>query len=127
MAVEYLDWDNPNDWDDEQWAQAVGLYIKDRPTLKQQVELLCEAFAEMPDERLAEVIDLMAAGRLAEAGKAVIHGLSEDDYICGSIRDEWDAANPDGDEICIHCNGSGEGMHDGTRCSVCHGSGVSRI
>jgi len=25
---------------------------------------------------------------------------------------------------CNHCNGSGEGMHDRTRCQVCHGKGV---
>jgi len=27
-------------------------------------------------------------------------------------------------ETCPHCNGSGEGMHDGTTCSFCKGSGV---
>ena len=26
-------------------------------------------------------------------------------------------------ETCAHCNGSGEGMHDGTRCRTCGGSG----
>ena len=25
---------------------------------------------------------------------------------------------------CPHCNGSGEGMHDGTKCVYCKGSGV---
>lgn len=25
--------------------------------------------------------------------------------------------------ICPYCNGSGEGMYDGTRCSTCKGSG----
>ena len=29
-------------------------------------------------------------------------------------------------EICSSCNGSGEGMYDGTRCSCCGGSGVER-
>ncbi|MDF1583636.1 MAG: hypothetical protein P1P78_10035 [Methyloprofundus sp.] len=24
-------------------------------------------------------------------------------------------------EICINCNGSGEGMHEGTRCQICKG------
>ena len=38
-----------------------------------------------------------------------------------------DAIEDDDDEqICIQCNGSGEGMHDGTRCGHCHGSGVER-
>jgi len=28
---------------------------------------------------------------------------------------------------CAKCNGSGEGMHDGTRCSSCKGSGTEII
>lgn len=31
--------------------------------------------------------------------------------------------NPHGEEICGNCNGSGEGMHDGTKCYVCKGGG----
>ena len=27
-------------------------------------------------------------------------------------------------ELCRACDGSGEGMHDGTRCQTCRGSGV---
>jgi DnaJ-class molecular chaperone len=30
------------------------------------------------------------------------------------------------DENCNHCNGSGEGMYDGSTCSMCKGSGVYR-
>lgn len=30
------------------------------------------------------------------------------------------------DDICSYCNGSGEGMYDGTRCSACGGSGAER-
>lgn len=26
--------------------------------------------------------------------------------------------------LCNNCNGTGEGMNDGTRCGYCHGSGV---
>jgi DnaJ-class molecular chaperone len=34
-------------------------------------------------------------------------------------------ADDEQDELlCIGCNGSGEGMHDGSRCSSCDGSGV---
>ncbi len=29
-------------------------------------------------------------------------------------------------EVCPNCNGSGEGMHDGTKCSVCKGTGVEK-
>lgn len=32
----------------------------------------------------------------------------------------------DDDNYCQHCNGSGEGSHDGTRCGYCKGSGVER-
>ena len=28
--------------------------------------------------------------------------------------------------ICAYCNGSGEGMYDGTTCRSCKGSGVDR-
>lgn len=28
--------------------------------------------------------------------------------------------------ICLQCNGSGEGMHDGTKCTSCKGSGIEK-
>jgi len=36
--------------------------------------------------------------------------------------------DPRNDErcLCSHCNGSGEGMYDGSSCRVCHGSGEVR-
>lgn len=37
-----------------------------------------------------------------------------------------DEPEPDETAICIACNGSGEGMYDGTRCRSCGGSGVDR-
>ena len=37
-----------------------------------------------------------------------------------------DVIEDDGDLICVHCNGSGEGMHAGTTCAVCGGLGVER-
>ena len=36
-----------------------------------------------------------------------------------TLRHEGD----DSSVICGHCNGSGEGMADGTRCSICRGCG----
>lgn len=42
------------------------------------------------------------------------------------VQDCIDAANPEDDDeggICSACNGSGEGMHDGTTCGTCHGRG----
>jgi DnaJ-class molecular chaperone len=32
--------------------------------------------------------------------------------------------NLENDNLCTQCNGSGEGMHDGSTCSSCKGSGV---
>ena len=32
----------------------------------------------------------------------------------------------DDHDICPDCNGSGEGMYDGTRCGHCKGSGVEK-
>jgi DnaJ-class molecular chaperone len=37
-------------------------------------------------------------------------------------EDAW--MEDDEDEICSGCSGSGEGMHDGSNCYKCHGSGV---
>lgn len=40
-------------------------------------------------------------------------------------EDEVEVENDyDGPNICVSCNGSGEGRYDGTRCSVCGGSGM---
>ena len=42
--------------------------------------------------------------------------------------EEYDEFDGDDDEhdICPQCNGSGEGMYDGSICHACHGSGVER-
>lgn len=32
----------------------------------------------------------------------------------------------DEDDLCSACNGSGEGMYDGSTCSTCHGYGHER-
>jgi len=40
--------------------------------------------------------------------------------------DDWrETSQPIDDEplICSHCNGSGEGMHEGTTCKLCKGDG----
>ena len=31
------------------------------------------------------------------------------------------------EEICLACNGSGEGMYDGSRCYHCKGTGVEPV
>ena len=38
-------------------------------------------------------------------------------------EEELGTAEP---RICATCNGSGEGLHDGTRCHDCHGWGIER-
>ena len=48
--------------------------------------------------------------------------LLDKDSRCPDCKeDDTDDGEP---EICGYCNGSGEGMHDGTRCSYCRGTGV---
>lgn len=47
--------------------------------------------------------------------------------VCAAITQAVELAEPDDDdEICIDCNGSGEGQYDGTRCRSCGGSGTER-
>ena len=43
------------------------------------------------------------------------------------IEDADDAIEDDDEPgYCPQCNGSGEGMYDGSKCGHCHGSGVER-
>ena len=58
------------------------------------------------------------------------HRLRVGGYVFYSTEDSrvhghWACLEEAEDEpICPSCNGSGEGMHDGTRCSRCHGRGT---
>ena len=40
-------------------------------------------------------------------------------------RETEPAPDVDDEEICAQCNGSGEGMYDGSICSSCKGSGAA--
>jgi DnaJ-class molecular chaperone len=43
-------------------------------------------------------------------------------------EEEWNEAMEYREPLlCVRCNGAGEGMFDGSRCSSCGGSGVERI
>ena len=42
------------------------------------------------------------------------------------MTDDIEQPDDDDDTICPQCNGSGEGMYDGSKCHACHGSGVER-
>lgn len=46
------------------------------------------------------------------------------DYDLTSSLEETDE---EPDLICGHCNGSGEGQHEFTRCPICRGSGVYKF
>lgn len=40
------------------------------------------------------------------------------------VNSHWEQLEPEIEpELCVHCNGSGEGQYDGTRCSYCGGRG----
>lgn len=52
--------------------------------------------------------------------------MNEDDDLDTLDDILEDDEDEDCDDICPGCNGSGEGMYDGTRCSRCKGRGVSR-
>ena len=46
--------------------------------------------------------------------------------ICYDVPPDWREQKPEEptEELCGQCNGSGEGLHDGTRCGACKGLGV---
>lgn len=50
----------------------------------------------------------------------------DDDFICDACRDYLKAQDEHNDEplLCSACNGSGEGMYEGTICQFCHGKGT---
>ena len=55
-------------------------------------------------------------------------GADEMLAVCAAITQAVELAEQAQNEpsICTACNGSGEGMYDGTRCRSCGGSGVER-
>jgi hypothetical protein len=56
-------------------------------------------------------------------GKVAIRYLQEED---DEEDDDNDEDEDEEDDYCGHCNGSGEGMTDGSSCSMCGGSGEYR-
>jgi len=59
--------------------------------------------------REAEYADAAHIGHRVKGIVASLHDV---------YMDEEEASN-----ICMDCSGSGEGMHDGTKCRTCHGKG----
>lgn len=51
---------------------------------------------------------------------ASVHSAPEDhDTTTEDVLDDDEDSDP-ADDICPACNGSGEGMYDGTSCGTCH-------
>ena len=75
----------------------------------------------VPDYIAVEVIENM------EHVKDYNYGLTWDllaDILDQKIEDHQEYDDEPG--LCAWCNGSGEGMHDGTTCTHCKGSGEER-
>lgn len=103
----------------EKIAATVG--ILDAPTISgaMLVALVNEALHSDPVRQLA----LTIAKTYANAPALDIDDLEPDlDRLCEllGVGQEIDEELPD---YCLDCNGSGEGMFDGSRCRTCGGSG----
>lgn len=48
------------------------------------------------------------------------------DYADGDYDDEGERVEMDDTPHCGHCAGSGEGVADGTRCTLCGGTGEAK-
>src|SRR5271166_3118030 len=74
---------------------------------------------------------LKETGNLGPADDMSINGP----YNMNRIEGPYDISTPnpeqeeddngDEEEYCSSCNGTGEGMYDGTRCYACKGSGIA--
>ena len=63
----------------------------------------------------------VAQERTMELGEFVFYSTDS-----GRVNSHWEQLElePEAEpELCVHCNGSGEGQYDGTRCSYCGGRG----
>jgi hypothetical protein len=68
-----------------------------------------------PITEMMTIDDCMVCDRCGTHAMMLHNGLC---YEC--------EADDDGDGICSSCNGSGEGMADGTKCRTCCGGGSRR-
>jgi len=67
----------------------------------------------------ASVFDTL--GTCDYCGEEVLFAILDRDLRCPDCKEPEEDDEP---ELCTQCNGSGEGMCDGTRCSSCHGKGT---
>lgn len=98
-------------------------------------------------ERTIQVVEIYARDYYGKGEKEYARGYSQievqygDETRIGPKHNDWDDGNPErvaawkekvlaqqanNAPICSACNGSGEGMADGTRCRECNGRGTER-
>lgn len=70
-------------------------------------------------QRLEEYVGTDDTAKMLEHLKDALNTANKDFKDAQKAEQESDEA-----ELCAQCNGSGEGMHDGTTCSYCNGKGV---
>ena len=74
-------------------------------------------------KEIEEMSKIVNRGTCSYCGEEMDLALLDEDQRCPDCKkDEPDDDEP---EICSACNGSGEGMYDGTRCSYCYGTGTT--
>src|SRR5690606_31729620 len=73
------------------------------------------------DDMIVSELDLRFDTRDGEPHVTfVVDGVTRDlEYVDGS----WGYVETDDTAYCGNCDGSGEGMYDGSRCGLCGGSG----
>ncbi len=93
------------------------------PNLDLEIQSALEMLEElendgMPDE---QIIDSIESSFRAD-------GFSDEDIagVLAAVQQHIENPPEDEEQMCSSCNGSGEGMYDGSRCSSCGGSGVDR-
>ena len=67
----------------------------------------------------------MAQSYCSYCGEEMDDSLLDSDNRCPDCKERTDDDTDEEEHnICSSCNGSGEGMYDGTRCAYCHGRGT---
>lgn len=93
------------------------------PDLSLEIQSALEMLEELENSGVshAEIIDSIESSFRAD-------GFSDEEItgVLAAVQQHIEHPPEDEDQMCSSCNGSGEGMYDGTRCASCGGSGVDR-